>query len=629
MFHEFLRIVRTGVENLPENSEITRKQFYVSLREGLDRHTSTNPDAIKHKLELDAAIASIEASFAPPATAFSVPDETPKSPWHYALIKVLLGCGAFGAIVDILKPIANIEMAVATLCVLGVIFLTALMRAMPARRGLLNGFRTFCAGTVAVLVGLFGIGVILPDGAPNGVVAQAIPPVMELQQLISDLRAPIEQTAHNTGILVQQATGTNERLDRLTDASDPMEQSRQYLERRGYSSDDQGYIRAIIDGDDNAISAFTTLGMMLNAENLRAALLAVSTSPDRLRSLFFFMDYGATSEARAAVRNDVHALADTVQIDFGMNSLRNAICGDADTLALAVWLRSILETDCEDETRWYVGASDRISAILKHFDVDWTERAYVVQSEVLQPTALFDKAVTGLFRVRALMTVDSSEDSDFYSDDFSEVINLNYRGLNTELDCVASPCWAEIHLLRDPQAGLRVLHIADVERGPFPTPTEMAESSTSSYEWSIGFMRSWGLFGVDRMMFLAAYDPVNRTGVGLFCSPGGRADTSATLRFAQNIDASQFSEILFHVGSDGPKADNVRFSFSGGVTFNGTTNAPGTRLRTINVNDDFIDQMVRGNTLRITTNDRGTSEIRLQGFTRALETFRQYSRCAQ
>jgi hypothetical protein len=615
----FLQAITDGVAALPGKAAVDRETFYESLQDRLRRGVKQPERLLELQMQLDVAISSFEtANYPPPRPAFSPPNGKPASAVHYVWLQIITGCGAISAVADVLKPIVDVQSGIAIGAIIVAVALTALLRVASKWRTLLLNLRMLCLGVSASMVGLFGIGVLFADAAPNGVLAEAIPGIVQFQDALDDIRKSSRQTAENTGILVEQSR-------KLTQAMDPVAQSKAAIGAAGYSVDEAGLVKAIKDGN-TAVYYFQTAGVGLSAATLRDLLGGLDNTG--ITSIQTMIAY-SSSDAKKVVTDEI-TLAATEIKKIGLNDAHDVVCKRVAS-SMAPWIIRILGASCDDEAMWITDLQTR-SAYLGMGNLTYELPAY--RPEAPKLVDAFDSSTTyptaRYVRVNLQYTLENG-DLTLRDNDFTPL--MTYSGLNDktlieQADCGAAACTGAVDFLYPAnQAGSIV---AITPHGPTDsqllTPEQVAELPAEAI-WGVGMIPYWNAMQDGAMVFIAGYDPKTRAALAAFCPLGANSSVRAEVNLAVNIDREDFAERMFRYVQD-PSTRPLSFVFDlareyplgGGVSADGVYGVIpwGT----------FLNEMRDSNHAMIVIPKKGQTEISVRGFSAALKTFRKYSDCA-
>ncbi|MGE0611492.1 MAG: hypothetical protein AB7O70_03990 [Hyphomicrobiales bacterium] len=302
-------LIKAQIAKLPDRREGERRRLYARLKGSLGK-LATNSDGVldqeRHRQmieQFDTAIAFVEADYAadgpapgPHPAAGDIPAEAagtdfaagavaPSSRWRFPDIKVLCGCGAAAIVLDLIKPLANLQGAAFVVSLLAAIASTAALRLGLPYRSLLRGTQLASMAMAAVLLGLFGIELILPGEQPNGIIAYTVPGMAGVQKqppVPGEPAEPIEDTARTTGTRAGQ---TQPEPKDLRDANDPVREPERVLAARGFSKDADGLVKAIAEQDMTAQDAFEILRILPTADALKAGLLSYPVSSKAFQNI--------------------------------------------------------------------------------------------------------------------------------------------------------------------------------------------------------------------------------------------------------------------------------------------------------------------------------------------------------
>ncbi len=338
--------------------------------------TIEQPTLESHRQRLRTAIALIEQDYLDDDD-FKPPSDEPETPTGYVWLRVVSGAGAIGGIVDFLKPIVSLQSALFFFCVIGAVACHAALRVWPSwQRWLRWGRRLGAAVAVSVLV-FFGLATALPGAEPNGVIAEAIPPLQRLQQALLEqinqavaaidtrtktIDATTRRTDLTVGHIDRRTEGMAGDLATLAKKSDPVEAAKEIVIRAGYSPDTDGLIRAIL--DDNAVkSDYSSIGIELTEESIFRSLQDKPWDREQVHAFAEFMRLSSGS-IQKNFRMGIDSFVNDATTRKGYLNLTNfqiVACGGKLSGLFNLFVQLQLKSNCGDSLSWYLSMLNILS----------------------------------------------------------------------------------------------------------------------------------------------------------------------------------------------------------------------------------------------------------------------------
>ena len=346
----------------------SREAFYDRLRGAVRQRLSQADDPFAIETALDVAIAGYEADNHPPKSdrSFRAPSSEPQTLSAWVVTQVVAGCGALTALIDFLKPIANLESGVAIVAVMVALVLTALLRARAGHRAVLRGFQIAAIILAAAMVGLFGLQVLSPEAAPNGVLAASIPGFSALQQSLLGIEASAKRTEANTAVTAtntqQTAMNTAKTNDILSSAfRSPVEA----MTSAGYPQTVEGVIKALDEENADVMYAYLVYVPDLTPDEVWEAMAHVRAFNTRTGAYFGELVNRQKTSTKRQVRIDAAPLIEALS-HTQTTGIAGVFCGGTPPTTWPQKIRRLFPLhngDCESADSMY-GAYRAFTPIL-------------------------------------------------------------------------------------------------------------------------------------------------------------------------------------------------------------------------------------------------------------------------
>lgn len=307
-----------------------------------------------------------------------------------------------GLISDVLQPIVAAASYFLAGSIGAAILLFVVRRRLSADPFLRANILVPSAIATAFTIVVAGVVVIgqnlLPGAQAQGVVGTASPAVRDLQEHLVAIRnqltglgrsververgvARVEKgvTRVETGVnRLQFGVGAIDRTTRATDertkviarhveditrGSDPEANARRRIKLAGYTADDAGLTKAILQASDT-VEQFKELGIRGNEALLQQAILSQPLDSKEFENSLFFMIQAPTEGLGGPAREDIKRLLGDIQRTKSVGPLRQAVCGTSQPPRFAERLaRVALKGECASDKAW----KDRSIAFAKRF----------------------------------------------------------------------------------------------------------------------------------------------------------------------------------------------------------------------------------------------------------------------